>query len=281
MSKQDIGEKETRNVIFIGDSLLDDFLYLDDKHSDLTKEMSDLGFKVDNYAVDGCKLRDLTLGIEPSEGCQSARSYKYPVNKDGKVYQMELLSKKSSVPFQSVYGSGFETFKSSVNSDMVVISVGGNDLRVDMMKILFGIEPFFNGVVSKQYIDDYENIIEKAKDEGRKVVLVSMYLPYLGVGSTYGMFGPLAVAVVERWKEFIIPLAEKHNVSVLDLSLTFDNNNRKNYGTTELQPSNLTNKCIARCLDYIYSNYNGFGIYFAPNCDIGNIQLSKLNHKSQ
>jgi hypothetical protein len=240
--------------------------------------MSNLGFKVDNYAVDGCKLKDLVQGINPPENCLSTRYYKYPVNTDGKVYQMELLSKNSCNPFKSVYETGFETFNSTINSDMVVISVGGNDLRGDMMKILFGLEPFFNGIVTKEYISEYENLIQKAKHHERNVVLVSMYLPYLGSGSTYGMFGQLAVSVVERWKKFIIPLAQNHNVAVLDLSRTFDNNNRKNYGTNELQPSNLTNKCIAKCLDYIYNNYNGFSVYFAPNCDVDNIQVSSLSN---
>lgn len=262
-------------IIFIGDSLLDDCLYLNDKRSDLTKETGNLGFVVDNYAVDGCRLKDLTLGIVPSEACQNARSYKYPLSKDGKVYQMELLSSKPSTTFQSIYGTEIGNFNAGINSDMVVISVGGNDLQGDMMKILFGLEAFFNGVVSNQFIFDYNNIIGKAKEDGRKVVLVSMYLPYLGPGSTYGMFGSMATAIIERWKKFIIPLAKSHNIPVLDLSLTFDNNNRDNYGISEVQSSNRTNKCIARCLDYIYTNYDGFAVYFAPNCDVNNMQVSK------
>ena len=257
------------NVIFMGDSLLDDFLCLEDKSKDLTREMEHLGFTVDNYAVDGSKLKDLILGIEPREVCRTARSYKYPVNEDGKVYQLELLSRKSTRPFQPVYQSDV------TNSDMVVISAGGNDLQVDVMRILFGVEYFFNSVVSGEFISDYERIIEKSKEEGRKVVVVCMYLPYLGKGSTYGTFESLAVSIVDKWREFIVPLAKKHNIAVLDLSRTLDSKVRENYGTSDVQTSNSTNKCIARCLEYIYKNYNGFGVYFAPDCDVNNIKTSE------
>ena len=185
------------------------------------------------------------------------------------MYQLELLSRKSTKPFEPLYQND------GTNSDMVVISAGGNDLQVDVMRILFGVEYFFNSVVSGEFISDYERIIEKSKEEGRKVVVVCMYLPYLGKGSTYGTFESLAVSIVDRWKQFVLPLAKKHNIAVLDLSRTLDSKVRENYGTSDLQTSNRTNKCIARCLEYIYANYNGFGVYFAPDCDVSNIKTSE------
>ena len=264
--------QEKGRIIFIGDSILDDHLYLDDKTRDLTKEVSSLGFIVDNYAVDGSKLKDLYEGIKPSKECLCSRSYKYPIGRGEKVYQMELLNNK---PFTPVYDDMFNSSSYDMTPEMVVISIGGNDLRADMVKIVFGVTSFFNSVVTEQYTADYENIIITSKENGRKVLLTSIYLPYIGAGSMYGMFGGLANDIVEKWKEFIIMLAKKHDIPVLDLSQIFDHYNREHYGSSELRSNNITNKCIAQCINYIHNNYNGFGIYSAPKCDFAKIYVSK------
>ncbi|CAH6419385.1 Hypothetical protein HVR_LOCUS590 [uncultured virus] len=265
-------------IILLGDSLLDDFNYLEDKSNDLRKELMRIGFKVNNYAVVGSKLADIINGIEPNEDCRNSRCYPYPVSDDGKVYPLKLLAQPSIKPFVPVYNEGFLSFSKPINKskeiEMIVISAGGNNLRADVMKILLGLEGFFNGIINEEFISNYDKLIEEAKKRTDRILITSMYLPFLGPGSKYGMFGWIATPVVNRWKQFIEPFAKKHNVPVLDLSQTFDSANREHYGSTDMQPSNLSNKCIAKCIEYIYSNYNGYGVYFAPDCDASKIQLA-------
>ena len=174
---------------------------------------------------------------------------------------------------KSIYGNIFDN-----TSDMIVISIGGNDLYDNMSKIIFGVTTFFNGVVNEQFINDYDNIIIQAKNNNRKVLLTSIYLPYIGSFSTYGLFSGLANNIVEKWNSFLFQLGKKHNIPILDLSQTLDCNNRKHYGTSDHHSSNIATKCISHCINYIYHNYNGFGIYFAPKCDFTKIQVSNISH---
>ena len=250
-------------ITFIGDSLLDDFYWLQDKSRDLTKEVSALGFTVNNYAVDGSRLNDVINGISPSDVYIKARSYPYQTDSQGKVHPLKLLHLNDETPLSDY-----------TKYNMVVLSIGGNDLKGDVMKILFGLDSFFKGIVTPQYQKTFDTLLHDLKQKYPKVVLASMYLPYLGPGSIYGPFGYIASAVVKKWKEFILPLAKKHNIAVLDLSQTFDSNNKTHYGVVDIQPSNISNKSIAKCLHYIYNNYQGYGIYFAPNCDISQITVT-------
>lgn len=106
-----------------------------------------------------------------------------------------------------------------------------------------------------------------------KVILVLVYIPYLGEGSKYKMFSKYRDQAFERLLLFYRMIARKHDIPLLDLSRTFDYNNRSHYGSTEIEPSNLSNKCIADCIDYINHNYQKHSVYYAPNCDITNIKI--------
>lgn len=253
-------------IILVGDSLLDNFLYLEDKNQDLKKELEQLGFAVENYAVAGALLKDLTYGLKPSLDSQS-RNYKYLTKSDGKVYQIELLQRPEI--FKPIY--------SNVLADppMTVISIGGNDLQQDVMRIIYGIENFVNDTLNAEFRAHYENLIKTAIEcRGDKVLIVSMYLPYLGTGSTYGIFSDISKSIINYWKRFLLPLAHKYNVPVLDLSQTFDSLNRLNYGLNETHPSNLGNRCLAQSINYIYDNYDGYGVYYAPKGNISHMEVS-------
>lgn len=260
-------------IILIGDSVLDNFYWLSDKTCDLKRELNNLGFIVNNYAVDQAKLQNITQGIIPRNVYQNARLYPYPVDKDGKVYPLHLLSTECK----------------KNNNDMVVLCIGGNDLRRGLKEVIFGVDVLFNTIFTKEYISNYEYVINEIKQKtskwnhgsssGRncvsfnKLLLVSVYCPYMGSDSSYRKYDGMIEPLIVRWREFLQNLAYKYNIPVLDLSRTFNNQNRQHYGSTVIEPSNLSNKCMADCISYIYKNYNGYHIYFAPNCDNSNMQI--------
>ena len=255
-------------ITLVGDSILDNFYWLNNKDRDLRKELMDLGFIVHNHAVEGCTLQNITNGIIPKKIYQSARSYPYPLDANGKLCSLKLLNQSPS-PFTPVYGMlKCTNSQPSTSENMIVLSVGGSNFQVGVAKIVLGIDCFFNSVVTKEFIGEYENVVRRLKNNSHKVVLISMYLPFLGPGSSYGIFSKFAEPVINKWRLFLEDMAKKHNVAILDLSRTFNSYRREHYGTSDIGPSDISSACMAKCLTYIYDNYDGYHIYFAPDCDI-------------
>lgn len=240
-------------ITLVGDSVLDNFYWLFDRTHDLKYELNQLGYEVDNFAVDESKVGDIIYGIEPRDVYQQTRHYPYPCDKEGKVNPLKLLS--------------------SNGSDLCVISVGGNDMRVNMWKIALGIDNFINSVLDQSFIDNLDHVLTNVKMRSKRTVLVCVYVPYLGRGSRYESFSGYRSKVFDKLLSVYKTIAQKHDIPLLDLSRTFDYNNRIHYGSTEIEPSNLSNKCIADCIDYICNNYNGYAVYYAPDCDSSDIRV--------
>ncbi len=78
---------------------------------------------------------------------------------------------------------------------------------------------------------------------------------------------------MEKWHDILYKIARKYNIPILNLNKTFDVSNRSHYGTIDIHPSNISNKCIAKCITYIPSHYDGYHIYYATNCDSSKIKI--------
>lgn len=265
--------KNTPSIVLIGDSILDNFQYLNEPR-DLSDELKALGFNVHNYAVDGTKVSNVIDGVMPDDVCQVTRSYPYEVDADGKMRPLTLLSKLANVnkSFPTVYNTMFSRNDNGSSDNMVVLSVGGNNIKDKLSRIVFGPETFMNSVLSKEFVADYERVINATRSSCPKLVLISIYLPYLGKGSSYAKYSKLSKPITDLWHDFLFSIAKKHNIPVLDLNRTFDVNNRDHYGSIETHPSNISSKCMAECLAHIHKDYCGYKVYFAPNCDAKRIQ---------
>ena len=258
-------------ICLLGDAILDDYYTLSDKERDLKKELTDLRFDVYNCATDDVKVVDVINGIVPNENYMKSRSYSYPTEKDGKMYPLKSVTSFIGInkSFASVYDGikSFSSFGVSTKPDtMVVISMGGNDIHSKFGNVILGPEYLINNVITPEFISNYKTIIEMIKTSCNKLVLVSIYLPYLGIGSAYGLYAPVAKPVIDKWNKFIHSLAQEYNIPVLDLSKTLNVGNRSHYGNDNTRTSNISNKCIANCISYIYKNYNGYETYYAANC---------------
>jgi len=150
------------SITLVGDSVLDNFYWLADKHDDLTNQLQTKGYQVTNLAVDESQVKDVIYGIKPRNIYQNARPYPYPVNELGMVHPIELLDQ--------------------VHSDMIVLSVGGNDFRVNISKLMKGIGSFIDAVLNPEFIANLRHILTNMTLRSRKLILILVYIPYLGPG---------------------------------------------------------------------------------------------------
>jgi len=259
-------------IHLLGDAILDNYAQLRIPENDLRKELSELGFTVNNCAVDEVKVSDILNGIIPKDVYIRGRTYVYPQDKDGKMFPLNSVLSTIGVnkSFVSVYG-GIHAPRGADN--MVVISMGGNDIRPHVNKIILGAQYFIGSVVTEKFILDFDKVIEMVKTGCTKIVLVSIYLPYLGVGSSYGLYSPVAKPIINKWNKFIYDMGKKYNIPVLDLSRTLNVGNREHYGKDDTRVSNISNKCMADAINYIYKNYDNYHIYYCPDCQISNISI--------
>jgi len=260
-------------IYLLGDGILDNFYWLEHREDDLKHEIEKLEFTVKNYAADKTRVSDMTAGITLDGGHTKYRSYPYPSAADGKIYPLELLAEgtKTNRSFAPMY-AGIRPIGKEDTINTVVLSIGGNDLRVATSNIVFGFEYYVNSVLTPKFSLAYDSVISTILQSCGRLILVSIYYPYMGSGSSYSKYARFTKPMLARWLDFLKTMAVKYNVPILDLSRTLDRDNRLHYGTNETEPSNLSTKCIARCLAYIHDNYSGHKVYFAPNCDHNKIQ---------
>lgn len=259
-------------IYLLGDAILDNFYWLEDSSRDLRHEIQDLGFEVHNYAADKCRVRDMSRGIKLKPAHTKLRSYPYESQADGKIYPLKLLADETGInrSFSSVYGCISPIGGRSHHT--AVLSVGGNDLRVATPNIFLGFEYYVKSVINDDFVTEYENLMTSILSVSDRLILISIYLPYMGPGSTYGKYIRFSQPIMERWHEFLFTIARKYNVPILDLSRTLNKATRLHYGKAETEPSNLATQCIAKCIRHICDNYEGYKIYYAPDCDAQQIQ---------
>lgn len=245
------------DITLMGDSVLDNFYWLEDKSKDLKYELEQLNYKVNNLAVDESQLKNL-FSIKPNQQYISTRHYPYPVNSNGVVNPIVLLR--------------------NGKTKTVVLSVGGNDLRVNIFKLALGPENFINSVLTEEFYTLFDKTINEIKQHCQKLILVLFYPPYLGKGSAYIQYVHFQNQITNKLLSFYRTLAMKHNIPLLDLSRTFNSQDRSHYGSTEIEPSNKSNIAIAYCIDYIVSNFNGYATYYAPNLTISDMKVDSSKY---
>jgi hypothetical protein len=253
------------SIYLIGDGILDNYKYLDDKESDLCKEILNLGYSVHNYAKEEMKVIDVINGHKIDE--KQAKSRNYQIDKDYKLHPLKLIQHHSKRPTST---------HNVTHDNIAVISIGGNDVNERFFNILLGIDYFMGAILTPEFQANYEKIIESVSESCSKILLISMYLPYLGQGSSYAKYVSYASSIMKKWNDFIYSLAKKRNIPVLDLNKTIDNQNRTHYSSIDdTRLNNISSKCIAKCIKYIHKNYQGYHIYYSTNCNGSKIYRTK------
>lgn len=265
------------SIILLGDSVLDNFYWLEDKKNDITKQLHDImpDYEVKNFAVDESTINDVLYGIRPQDHYSKTRSYPYPTNDDGVVYPLELLSKESNV-------------------DRVVLSVGGNDGRVHLGKIIWGSDELLKALLDgNKFQNKLEKLIIEILKHTKNLTLVFVYKPHvsmfqkfrsqIGFGLQYFPiesvldFEGRIDKVYESLRKIYYDMASKYNLSIIDLSKTFNPHDLSHYGSTPIEPSNKSGEVISRLIKrVVLDSSNGSSkssiasskkiCYFSPNC---------------
>ena len=244
------------SIVLIGDGILDNYKFLDNPNEDLTANLTKMGFRVENYASDGVRLEDIRKGFL-TPNLTGTRKYPYRTSvEDGKCRPLEYLSESSE-------------------KKMVVLSVGGNDIKAKKMRLLMGVKNFFQALFTEEFRREFELLIETILSQGHRLVLVSVYLPYLGEKSSYEKFKDKSKKLMSGYNAYITELSEKYQLPVIELSKTLDPYNPRHYSSDQTHMSDLSSAALARCIQYVHSKKPRSRFYYAENCDT---KISKSSH---
>jgi hypothetical protein len=249
------------SIYLIGDAILDNFFWLTNKSQDLKYELTQFKYNVHNYAADGTTVKGVLTQTTPDKNLVKFRSYPYHL-KEGKLHQIQELANK----FNKNYG--FKCIHNSLDSKaMIVLSIGGNDMKHKSETLFLNMDNFINSILTKEFVNNYEQIITFSQSCTNKVVLIANYTPFIGRTAKMATYAAYAKDVIEKWNRYLDSLAKKFNIPLLDLNRTLDCLDRSHYGDLEIHCSNKSSKCIAECLDYIYRHYDGYHVYYKSKCE--------------
>jgi len=245
----------------MGDSVLDDFYWLNDKAQDVRQQLADLtGRPVWNLAVDETETFDIRKCKAPAKNYVNARekefngSYPYPVSSDGKVYALAELDKLLKDPNPPKY---------------VVLSVTGNDIRV---RLTMTPQQMINDLMQKKWDEEYATIVREVLERGIQLIPVICYRPGPGWYETHGLSIEQVQGLVQHLGKTFLAVAREHKLPVVDLSRTFDPKDRSHYGSTVIEPSEKSGMFIARLVKHIIDKHDWEGeskVYYGSDAISG------------
>eukprot|EP01084_Bolivina_argentea_P318945 553216_1 len=262
--------KSPTHIILMGDSVLDNFYWLEDKTLDVEQQCwNTFGdkIKVTNVAVDETQTIHVLKGIIPNFTYRRAREKEnmspYPITYDsddqksgGAVYPLKLMQK---------YISNGDI---NINVDLktqikptIVLSVGGNDGRIHLGKlgkITGGANDVINALKKDKFVENYNEIVDKLVNEFKmNVILVFVYQ----IQNKHMIYGykskvkELLKAMNFGFSE-MCKVAQKYKLPMIDLSRTFDPSNEQHYGISPIEPSNISGQFIVDLVQFILEKYD-------------------------
>ena len=265
------------SIALVGDSVLDNFYWLNNPRLDVRQQLANKfpDKTVYNFAVDETKVMDILKGFRPYTVYQDARQkhfrgeYPYPVAADGKVYPLKLLRQE--------------------DPEFTVVSAGGNDGRVHLSKLAWSAQSLIDAVLENGIEANFKRMLRKVQNAttSKKMIIVLVYKPhetvfeqfresvgwglqYLPIENVIDFPGRLDEVYAYFRQMFIKQLKELgKKVAVIDLARSFNPKDRSHYGSTPIEPSNKSGQTIADLIEHVILNHNFDGpaiIYHAPNC---------------
>ncbi|CAM9682723.1 unnamed protein product [Discosporangium mesarthrocarpum] len=250
-------------VALVGDSVLDNHYWLKNPVDDVREQLERSLIALDpshtstiqtwNFAVDESTVRCVLYGRVPGGHYQAARLQAgmdpYPVDSDGVQRPLELLRK--------------------AKPSHVVLSIGGNDARA---RFLQSRDPkkIAEMMVSDGFVDNLHKLIETIKEEiTPNIILVYVYMPQFTLCPILSFLPPASTlqALLVNFSGLFIDVANKYSLPLIDLSRTFDPNNGTHYGSTPIEPSNISGQFIVDLLlkqvmlDFRFGEETGTRIY--------------------
>lgn len=293
-----IGTGSGTCFVLMGDSVLDNFYWLQDPKMDLKHQIEQImGVKCTNLAVDECETRGIRSGWVARSHYQQARKEHF-----GGAYPYHLTEGNTSYPLKELD----KLLSSKEKPRYVVLSVAGNDVRVrlglasnslsivDKFRIGTGmgnagalkraIQPIIDDMRSSGWVSEYRKAIQALVERGVCVIPVICYLP----GPGFPMPQAGVRMLLDELSKDMLPVMEEYKLPVIDLSRTFDPTDKADYGiypssvslvaasasvgeTTPIEPSNRSSMYIASLVKHIVENHDWEGdstLYFGKGDSI-------------
>ena len=249
-------------VILIGDSVLDNFYWLKKP-----KENNTLALLKKNgwhnplsFAVDESKVDDVTNGFTPAQTyVESRRIYDmkpYERENDGKVHPLRLLKKYIQ-----------KNAKGAKKKQLVVISVGGNDLVLNDASSAKQVQDIIQGSEkNKGLLERYNTLLQEIKKISTDIH-VALVIPYCPLFPDFfsSNFNTAKaqnetdwIKLMHGFVQVITKAAESHGCDIIDLSHTFNPYDRNEYGFlpntnthTPIEPSDTSVPYIIDLIEYL------------------------------
>jgi len=220
----------------------------------------DLGndWKVTNYAADGFTTSDVLNGAIPSISMsQRAKCDPFPtgLNFFAPLEQLEALHKKSPVSH-------------------VVLSVGGNDIRVILHKIqnLLAVLP--------KFVSNYEEIMKRLLKITPNVIIMTQYRPSFHQDNIYHVYSAinsipfLPGNSIEKLNGLmgimygkVFQYAQENKLAVIDLSNTFEPRYSKLF-ECQIEPSQYGSQLTSKLITHVLQSHNwnspSFSVIWCP-----------------
>jgi len=231
-------QAETR-VAFVGDSTLDNIIWIGDAPCISEQLSSSLPCAVSNLAADGFNSMDAVNGSRTVISVGLRREAGDPVefSEDGVFRPLERLKALTPPPTH------------------IVLSIGGNDVR----EILGRMEKLPE--IMQRFWQNYPELVKACADITPNVILMFQYRPSLSEDFHYGVYraigslpGPESAieklnGLMVRIYQPIRALARTHGLAIVDLPRTFDVNDPDLY-CSQIEPSAKGGAIISKLLGH-------------------------------
>jgi len=245
------GGYNKNHIILMGDSVLDNFYWLKDKKNDLRQQLENMLPKaiVTNVAVDETTTEDILYGKNPrleySKERKKVGLKPYLVDKKGYVKPLILLKK----------------MKNNINlPTYVVLSVGGNDARILLHYLdeKDGGKKIWDEMKKDKFQEKYEKIVKELLKNDVKIILVIVYYPqnttFLGID--FKKNRNKLKDLMENVSKFIFKVAKTNNLPVINLSKTFNPDDKTHYGSSPIEPSNKSSMFISTLIKKVVQDFD-------------------------
>jgi hypothetical protein len=248
-NKKQLDSSVIYRVILMGDSVLDNFYWLEEKEKDLkyqlTKELQryNKNSSCINLALDETEAHNILNGKIPAGSYVTERETigmePYKVDSKGKFFPLSELKKM--------------ILNDNIKPTHVVLSIGGNDCRV---KLSMGkADIIFQAMKKDNFEETYNSTLKEIMSLIPNVIMVICYLP----GNSFYKFFPDLKGEVkilaQRVAPILLDLARKYKLPVIDLSRTFNPDDNSHYGSTPIEPSNKSSKFICEHIMDVLSSF--------------------------
>ena len=250
-----------KHIVLLGDSTLDNIIWLKGYEECVKYKLSKyLGenVKISNYAADGFTTGNMLEGGFP------ALSYSQRLHVD--PYPCELVNFKPLEHIKELHSRDPVTD--------IVLSVGGNDIRV----VLKSIHKLF--VSMHEFVKNYQRILEECLEITPRVVIMMQYRPALYQDDVYGIYHSITMGsgdgidkinlLMQTMYPQLLKMAEIYALPIIDLPNTFDPRFSDLF-RSQIEPSALGSSLIGKMISHVFKNHSWDNSHLY-SCSPGNYQ---------